>query len=74
MASKTERMVVNSAGLVQGIYRKLAANRRGEAVRRARLPELTRLPARAKPPARANLTAGNQPIRRARISGEESGR
>ena len=33
MASKTEWMVVNSTGLVQGIYRKLAANRRGEAVR-----------------------------------------
>ena len=59
MASKTERTVVNSAGLVQGIvlvtlcisvntvkthlkssYRKLAANRRGKAVRRARQPEL----------------------------------
>jgi DNA-binding CsgD family transcriptional regulator len=38
MASKTERTVVSSAGL--SIYRKLAANRRGEAVCRARQLEL----------------------------------
>ena len=40
MVSKTERMVVNSAGLVPGVCRKLAANRRGEAVRRGRQLEL----------------------------------